>query len=186
MESYRVVLLEAVRGSTDDSASPPEEDTCEPVGDHGVVYNHAPLGYRCPFCRNLATGEADLPLQILHRDDSVFVKMNPKWAPRNPGAALVIPNRHYENVYDLPAELGSPIQRAIRSTALAMKDAFGCDGVSTRQHNEPDGNQDVWHYHVHVVPRWNGDDLYAARSTLADPNDLRLKAALLRAAWPSR
>jgi len=37
---------------------------------------------------------------------------------------------------------------------------YACDGVSTRQHNEPDGGQDVWHYHLHVFPRYTGDDLY--------------------------
>jgi histidine triad (HIT) family protein len=150
------------------------------------VYNHAPPGYRCPFCRNLASGAADLPLEILHRDDSIFVKMNPKWWPRNPGSVLVIPNHHYENVYDLPADLGTPIQRAVRSAAVAMKDAFRCDGVSTRQHNEPDGNQDVWHYHVHVFPRWKDDGLYGGHGSLADPDEVRRRAALLRAAWPAK
>jgi histidine triad (HIT) family protein len=41
-----------------------------------------------------------------------------------------------------------------------MKAAYGCDGTSTRQHNEPAGNQDVWHYHMHVFPRYAGDRLY--------------------------
>jgi histidine triad (HIT) family protein len=149
------------------------------------VYNHAPADYRCPFCRNIAEGVADGPLEVLYRDDSVFVKMNPRWWPHNPGGALVIPNEHYENVFDLPAELGSPIQSAVRSAAIAMKLAFGCDGVSTRQHNEPAGNQDVWHYHVHVFPRWDGDDLYSTDGERADVGELRRRADALRAAWPS-
>ncbi len=41
-----------------------------------------------------------------------------------------------------------------------MRAAWGCDGVSTRQHNEPAGNQHMWHYHMHVTPRFRGDDLY--------------------------
>ena len=148
------------------------------------MYNHAPPEYRCPFCRNLTTGASDLPLEFIHRDDLVFVKMNPKWRKRNPGSVLVIPNAHYENVYDLPVELGTPIQRAVRSTAIAMKAAFGCDGVSTRQHNEPDGDQDVWHYHVHVFPRWRDDRLHRSSSSLADADELHLRAELLRQAWP--
>ena len=47
-------------------------------------------------------------------------------------------------------------------TALAMKAVFQCDGVSTRQHNEPAGYQDVWHFHVHVFPRFHGDSLYTS------------------------
>ena len=154
------------------------------VNEDDIVYNHEPPGYHCPFCRNLTTGASDFPLEFLHRDDHVFVKMNPKWWPRNPGAVLVIPNDHHENVYDLPVELGTPIQRAVRSAAIAMKAAFGCDGVSTRQHNEPDGNQDVWHYHVHVVPRWRDDRFCGSRGSLADAEELRHRAGLLRRAWP--
>jgi histidine triad (HIT) family protein len=148
------------------------------------VYNHAPPDYLCPFCRNLTTGASDLPLEFIHRDDAILVKMNPKWWLRNPGSVLVIPNDHYENVYDLPVEFGTPIQRAVRSAAIAMKSAFGCDGVSTRQHNEPDGNQDVWHYHVHVFPRWKDDDLYGSSASLADADELRQRAGLLREFWP--
>ena len=40
---------------------------------------------------------------------------------------------------------------------------WACDGTSVRQHNEPAGNQDAWHYHVHVFPRYAGDSLYGTR-----------------------
>jgi histidine triad (HIT) family protein len=149
------------------------------------VHNHEPPDYRCPFCRNAQTGESDLPLEILHRYPLVFVKVNPRWWPGNPGGALVIPVAHHENVYDLPPELGAPIQEAVRDTAVAMKRAFGCDGVSTRQHNEPAGDQDAWHYHVHVFPRWAGDGLYGSQGAPADPEALRARAQQLRAAWPT-
>ena len=148
------------------------------------MHNHEPSGYRCPFCRNLR-GDSDHPLEILYRDDSVFVKVNPRWRPNNPGSLLVVPVEHHENVYDLPLALAAPIHRAVRNAALALKAAFDCDGVSTRQHNEPAGNQDVWHYHVHVFPRWEGDGLYGSPRSLADPEDLRRRAAQLRAAWPT-
>jgi len=148
------------------------------------VHNHEPTGYHCPFCRNVTTGDSDHPLEILYRDADVFVKMNPRWWPGNPGGVLVVPVDHFENVYDLRPALGAPIQRAVRDVAVAMKRAFDCDGVSTRQHNEPAGNQDVWHYHVHVFPRWEGDDLYGSEGTRADPAELRRRADQLRAAWP--
>ncbi len=45
--------------------------------------------------------------------------------------------------------------------ALALKALYGCDGVSTRQHNEPAGSQDVWHYHLHVTPRYTADAFYS-------------------------
>ena len=146
--------------------------------------SHAPAGYGCPFCRNIREEAAEHPLEILYRDADVFVKMNPKWWPNNPGNVLVIPAIHYENIFDLPLSVAAPIQRAARAAAIAMKDAYGCDGVSTRQHNEPAGDQDVWHYHLHVFPRWYGDDLYRTTGSLAADDELRQRAAQLRASWP--
>ena len=76
------------------------------------MFTHQPDGYVCPFCRNIRDGESDHPLEIVYRDDDVFVKVNPKWRPDNPGAALVIPVEHHENLYDLPDRLALPLQRA--------------------------------------------------------------------------
>lgn len=128
------------------------------------MYTHAPPDYRCPFCLiaagiedpAVATRQADVVL----RDDLVVAFVAADWRSNNPGHVLVIPARHYENVYSLTLEVGASIQAAVRNVALAMKQAYRCDGVSTVQHNEPAGNQDVWHYHVHVFPRYDGDNLY--------------------------
>jgi histidine triad (HIT) family protein len=149
-----------------------------------LSWRHEPDGYICPFCENIATGRGAFPVEIVHAYDDVVVKMNPRWKPTNPGSVLVIPISHYENIYGLPDHLGEPIQRAIRETALAMKSAFGCDGVSTRQHNEPAGNQDVWHFHIHVFPRYN-DDALNAEAELADHDEMHRLAQMLRDAWPN-
>lgn len=50
---------------------------------------------------------------------------------------------------------------------FCARETYGCDGISTRQHNEPDGDQDVWHYHVHVFPRYRGDGLYETKPSRA-------------------
>jgi len=49
----------------------------------------------------------------------------------------------------------------VQMVAVAMRTAYACAGTPTRQHNEPAGNQDVWHLHVHVFPRHHDDQLYA-------------------------
>ena len=59
--------------------------------------------------------------------------------------------------------------------------AFECDGTSTRQHNEPAGNQDLWHLHVHVFPRFEGDDLYRSWYRESTPEERLDFAARLRA-----
>jgi histidine triad (HIT) family protein len=125
---------------------------------------HAPPGYVCPFClvargienEHVYTVESD----VVYRAGAVTAFVASHQWPGNEGNVLVIPNGHFENVYDFPPELAVELQRAVRAVALALKAALGCDGVSTRQHNEPAGSQDVWHYHVHVTPRYEGDDLY--------------------------
>jgi histidine triad (HIT) family protein len=120
----------------------------------------------------------------VYRSATVFVKINPRWHAHNPGSVLVIPIDHYENIFDLPDTLATPIHSAARSAAAAMKAAFGCDGISLRQHNEPAGSQDVWHYHLHVIPRWQGDDL-DRHPAAAPAAEIQRRAQQLRAAWPA-
>ncbi len=149
------------------------------------MYNHAPDGYVCPFCLFAAGVESDAVLSVqadkVYGDDAVTAFIGAKQWPTTPGHVLVTPNAHHENIYDLPVEIGARIHAVTREIALAMKTAYGCAGVSTRQHNEPAGNQDVWHYHVHVYPRFPNDDLYARRGEVMPPRERAVYAARLRA-----
>lgn len=61
-----------------------------------------------------------------------------------------------------------------------MKQVYECDGTSIRQHNEPAGGQDMWHYHMHVFPRYTDDDLYHAKARLTTPSERRPYAEKLR------
>lgn len=148
--------------------------------------SHAPDGYPCPFCR-IAAGLDDEHTSwehvVLH-DNRVTAFVASHWWPANPGHVLVIPNEHYENLYELPSFLAEPILIATQRVARAFKAAYGCDGVSTRQHNEPAGNQDVWHFHQHVFPRFAGDALYERHRerTAAPPAEIARRAAMLRGA----
>jgi histidine triad (HIT) family protein len=147
------------------------------------MYNHAPDGYDCPFCR-LASGlETSISTQedVIYRDEHVTAFMCAGWWPNNKGHVLIVPNSHYENIYDLPPELGTPIQRIAQRVAIAFRELYECDGVSTRQHNEPAGNQDVWHYHLHVFPRYEGDLLYISRRVSSTQEERAPYAAKLRA-----
>jgi histidine triad (HIT) family protein len=129
------------------------------------VFNHAPAGYDCPFCRLARGQDTSLSSQadLAYRDQQVFALVSIDWWPNNPGHVLVVPVVHFENVYELPPALGTPLQIVIRNLALAMKDAYGCTGISIRQNNEPDGAQDVWHHHTHVIPRYKGDNMHRSR-----------------------
>lgn len=124
--------------------------------------SHEPAGYDCPFCR-LRDGvhdEHNQPEDVVAVTDLAFARISPKWWPANDGAALVIPRAHHESLYTIPDEAGHAVWDLTRRVAVAMRETYGCRGISTRQHNEPAGNQDVWHLHVHVFPRWDDDRLY--------------------------
>ncbi|WP_426247355.1 HIT family protein [Nocardioides sp. LHG3406-4] len=104
--------------------------------------------------------EHNQPGDVVGVTELAFARISPKWWPANPGAALVIPRAHHENVYDLPSAAGHAVWDLVQEVAVAMRTAYSCDGISIRQHNEPAGDQDVWHLHVHVFPRHHGDGLY--------------------------
>ena len=129
------------------------------------MYNHAPEGYSCPFClvakeriRGNIHGleESD----IIHRDEFITAFIPHGWWDNNKGHVIIIPNAHFENLYELPSDYSIKIHAFEKEVAIAFKAVYKCDGVSSRQHNEPDGGQGVWHYHLHVFPRYKNDELY--------------------------
>jgi len=148
------------------------------------LQSHQPLDYACPFCQIAQGIEQDDPWtkksDIILQTESVTALISSRWWPNNPGHVLVIPNEHYENVYSIPDDLLHEVQSVGKRIALAMKAGYGCDGTSFRQHNEPAGNQDVWHYHLHVFPRYSGDDLYRMRGRTTSPEERKPYADLLR------
>lgn len=126
------------------------------------MYNHQPADYACPFCELLAGNESEYnkTQDIVFQNEYATASVAPKWWVNNHGHVLVVPNKHYENLYDIPDEVLGEVYKVVKEVAIALRSTYGCDGTSTRQHNEPAGNQDVWHFHVHVYPRYKDDDLY--------------------------
>jgi histidine triad (HIT) family protein len=127
-----------------------------------LTASHAPAGYVCPFCRLLRGVETDHNRRsdIVSQDERTTALISPKWWASNHGHVLVIPNVHVENIYGIDDDLLGAVYATVKRVAIGLKASYACDGTSTRQHNEPAGNQDVWHFHVHVFPRYDGDRLY--------------------------
>jgi histidine triad (HIT) family protein len=126
------------------------------------VHRHAPAGYECPFCAVAAGAETSLNARndVVLRDGPTTAFISPKWWAASPAHAIVVPNEHYENLYEIPDHELAAVYSAAAAVARAMRVSYDCDGISTRQHNEPGAGQDVWHFHVHVFARHEGDDLY--------------------------
>ncbi len=130
------------------------------------MHTHMPSGYICPFCK-VARGQHDGILtgacEVFYRDDMVTGFISAHFWKSNPGHALVIPNEPFGNIFSFPDEYALSVHRLARQIAIAMKLTYNCDGISTRQHNEPAGSQDVWHYHLHVFPRYENDKFYSCK-----------------------
>ena len=128
-----------------------------------VTTSHAPPGYECPFCRLLRGAETEHNTldDVVWRDEQTTALISPRWWAGNHGHVLVIPNEHVEDLSAIDEELLGAVYATAKRIATALELAYGCDGTSTRQHNGPGAGQDVWHFHVHVFPRYDEDELYA-------------------------
>ena len=149
------------------------------------MYLHEPSDYRCPFCNIVAGGEE--PRTVIWRDDLTIAFLALHQQPNNVGSIILCPVQHFENIYVLPEALGTHMFGVTQKLAVAIKMALQCQGVSTRQHNEPAGGQDVWHYHVHVVPRFNNDHHYTEAGSVMSVQQRvqfaeRIRAALAESA----
>ena len=146
--------------------------------------NHAPENYNCPFCLLIQQLENEhvhsRQSDIVFQDDTITALISSHQWPNNPGNTIIIPNQHFENIYDLPLKYAYPIHKTAKRLALAMKNIYRCDGISTRQHNEPAGNQDVWHYHLHITPRYQNDNYYHSKRRLMPVIERKKHAEMLR------
>lgn len=126
------------------------------------MFSHEPQNYDCPFCALLAGKEDDYgqASDIVYQNEYATALIAPKWWVNNPGSVLIIPNKHYENIYDLPDKVLAEVYKVVKDISIAVRSTYDCDGTSNRQHNEPAGNQAVGHLHVHVFPRYENDKLY--------------------------
>lgn len=146
---------------------------------------HAPEEYQCPFCA-LARGiEAEYcwskRSDVFFEDGFVMAFISAGGWKTNQGHALVIPKRHFENLYSIGDGYLMRINVVAKRVAIAMKAVYGCDGITIRQNNEPRGGQDVWHYHMHVGPRWAGDALTSENMVRWTPKERAPYAERLRA-----
>ncbi len=106
----------------------------------------------CIFCRIVA-GEAPASIVAETPDALAFMDIN----QATDGHVLIIPKIHIQNVYELDANTADAVFRLTVNVAKAVKAALNCDGLNILQANERAGQQQVFHLHVHVVARYQGD-----------------------------
>ena len=130
----------------------------------------------CIFCK-IAAGE--LPGQIVDEDEHTlaFMDLNP-WTR---GHALVIPREHSRNLWEIDTEHLAHTMRAAQRLAQRMRDRLGVDGVNLVNSCEQAAWQTVFHFHVHVIPRYDNDPLQLPTTPQqADQDELKKVADELR------
>ena len=112
----------------------------------------------CIFC---AIVEGRAPAEVVFEDGETLAFMDIN--PANPGHTLIIPKRHVRDIYELDEETAAVVMRTTVRVARALKRALQPDGMNLVQSNERAGGQEIFHFHIHVIPRWYGDGLRLAR-----------------------
>jgi len=105
----------------------------------------------CIFCR-IARNEA--PASLVCDDDEVIAFLDAR--PVNEGHTLVITRKHYVNIYEAPDEEVAHLFQIVKKVATAVKESEKADGISVFQNNGRAANQVVFHLHVHIIPRHEG------------------------------
>lgn len=116
----------------------------------------------------------------IYESDAVLAFMD--IMPRGEGHCLVIPKTPARNLLDATPEQLAEVARATQFVARAAMKAFGADGVTIQQFNEPAGGQVVFHLHVHVIPRFDGVALRPHTGQMADQAVLADHAEKIREA----
>ena len=130
----------------------------------------------CVFCRIVA---GQIPSTRVHEDELTLAFMD--IGQVNPGHVLVAVKAHAENLYALDDSQAAAVQRTVARVARAIRDAFSPPGLSVYQANGKAAGQTVFHYHVHLVPRREGDGMALSWPVKNPPRDqLEKHAAKIR------
>ena len=113
-----------------------------------------PTDSECIFCKIIA---GEIPCFSLREDSETLAFMDIN--PANRGHALVIPKQHWQDVYTIPDSTIGAVGATARRIATAVRTALTPDGVNLVQANGSGAAQSVLHFHMHVLPRFSGDDL---------------------------
>lgn len=106
----------------------------------------------CIFCK-IAGGE--IPTNSIYEDDSYKVILD--MGPATRGHALILPKDHFANIYEMPAERVGEAFTLAKKMAGIMTDKLGADGFNIVQNNNEVAGQTVFHFHIHLIPRYVGD-----------------------------
>ncbi len=130
----------------------------------------------CIFCK-IAGGE--IPSATIYEDEEFRVILDV--GPAAKGHALILPKKHYADLIDLPEETAAHAMVLAKKVITKMKDVLKCDGYNVVQNNGRAAGQTVFHFHMHLIPRMEGDKVGVSWTpgtlTDEDKNDILSKCS---------
>lgn len=127
----------------------------------------------CIFCKIV---KRQVPSNVVFENDNVLAFLDIR--PVNEGHTLIIPKAHYRDIFDIPGELLGEVYRVTKEVAVAVKNTVKADGFSIFQQNGRAANQDIFHLHIHVIPRFSGQKNVPYNDLKLVSNDKLEKTAL--------
>ena len=110
------------------------------------------MSENCIFCK-IANGE--IPSATLYEDEDFRVILD--LGPASKGHALILPKKHAANIFELPDDLAAKAIVLAKNIAATLKEGLNADGVNIVQNNGEAAGQTVFHFHMHIIPRYKGD-----------------------------
>ncbi len=122
----------------------------------------------CIFCK-LVSGE--IPMNTIYEDDYFKVIMD--LSPATKGHCIMLAKTHAANLYELPDEYCSHLIPAAKKCSAVLQEVLHCDGLNLLQNNGETAGQTVFHFHMHLIPRYQGDSV---TMKFGDPVDVDIAA----------
>ena len=109
---------------------------------------------QCIFCKII---DGQIPSATIYEDEDFKVIMD--ISPAAVGHAIMLPKKHFSNLFEMDDNTASRALIVARKVATAMKEELGCDGLNILQNNGEAAGQTVFHYHIHLIPRMKEDTI---------------------------
>lgn len=123
----------------------------------------------CIFCKIIG---GEIPSHTLYEDEQFKVILDVNPATR--GHALILPKEHYANLYELPEDTASDAMKLAKKMMKKMTEKLHCDGFNIIQNNGEVAGQTVFHFHMHLIPRYQNDG-EILKYIAGDPSQEELK-----------
>lgn len=129
-------------------------------------------GQDCIFCKII---KGEIPANTIYEDGEFKVILDVN--PASKGHALILPKEHYADIYEIEEDVAGRAMKLAKKLACHMTNVLSCDGFNLIQNNHEVAGQTVFHFHLHLIPRYVGDknaDLLRYTSETFTPEEMKV------------